>query len=544
MKQFLIYIVGVAMLFLLACNSDNDSALNDGNSSVLLHVEVCMSDFVNVNTNGIPTRATDNARSTAFEKDDRIGVIVLDKENKVLSDNIPYKYDSKAWGFDSDNGEGKTPVYSDIRATPVTYLAYFPYSREADGVTSIEGLKSKFQPKFDQRSKEDYRASDLLVWSVTSLDEDPLKTLNIAFKHAYSSLSLSVQINCIIEEEVTTYPTTLTSDVNFTVGEEIFLAYKADDASPRIIISPQASDINARWFCTYRAKTYGGTVEINTVAENSRYILAQTLGIGNIPLDNVQVGDFYCKNGSGNGYLIPGEASPTSSQQSACRGVVFSTNIDRIGKEAVDKLKAAGVDTPHALAIALTNATDNCRWGDTKIDENASGKSGEPFYENTNNLSKMYQNVDGYAETHWMIDKISTGEYDSNTYKAFSLVRSFNVTLPNKTTGWFLPSIGQWWDLLENWGGVTELQGYRTSTDGTFGQYYIASSTLTRLNYYFNKIKGAKRFDSYYWSSSEYGSYQACYVGFYPNNDALYLYNYSKGYDAAAFFRVRPAFAF
>lgn len=548
MKQFHLYIVSAALLLLSACSSDNDELPGGSSNTPLnaLRIEISASDFADAN--GISTRAIDNGASTTFKSNDRIGIIVLDNSNHVLSDNIPYKYNGSTWSFDNSNGEGKTAVYYDNKAG--TYFAYFPYNKEADGIAGADilaALKAKFPPRYDQRTEDAYRASDLLVWSNTG--SAPLKKLNIEFTHAYSSLSLSPSIKCEIDGKETSYIPSSVADVNFTIGTEPLLAYHADNGSYRIIVSPQQTC--ARWFCSYKAKTYGGTMSETALAANNRYTLAPALkDIGAYTFANAQVGDFYCRNNSNEGYLIPGDASLTDAQQAACIGIVYSIDVSRIGTAATQALKEKGVSTPHGLVMALTNASEGCRWGDYGKDENSGGADGEPFKANTDQLQKQYNNVDGYGETHWIIEAYeSNGTTLKDTYTAFYHASLYGTAesstgkyaVPSNTTGWFIPGMGQWWDILSNLGKI-DLTNYRDDT----GSYtYISGAApiaVANMNTYLQKISGATPFrtDTYFWSSSEYNGSNACYVDF-DSDGNLGLSGNIRYYSRN---RVRCSFAF
>lgn len=549
MKQFHLYIVSVALLLLSACSSDNDELPGGSSNTPLnaLRIEISASDFADAN--GISTRATDNGAATTFESGDRIGIIVLDGSGNVLSDNIPYKYSGNTWSFDNANDEGKTALYYDNKAA--AYFAYFPYSPEANGITDADilaALKAKFPPRYDQRTEDAYRASDLLVWSsITS--SAPLKKLEIKFTHAYSSLSLSPSIRCEIDGKETSYIPSSVADVNFTIGTEPLLAYHADNGSYRIIVSPQQTC--ARWFCSYKAKTYGGTMSETALAANNRYTLAPALkDIGAYTFANAQVGDFYCRNNSNEGYLIPGDiASLTTEQQAACIGIVYSTDASRIGTEATKVLEKQGI-TPHGLVMALTNASEGCRWGEYDKDENSSGNEGEPFKANTDQLKKQYRNVDGYGETHWIIDTYENSGSDlQDTYTAFYHASLYGTAesstgkyaVPSNTTGWFIPGMGQWWDILSNLGKI-DLTNYRDDT----GSYtYISGAApiaVANMNTYLQKISGATPFrtDTYFWSSSEYDGYDACNVDFVSDGYLNLIHNV-KSYSGI---RVRCSFAF
>ena len=554
------------LLLLLAACSPEDDALpggdGDNTASAALRIEVSASDFTSAATrsnagsnnsidgNNAATRATDNGAVTTFESGDRIGITVLDGSGNMLSDNIPYKYNGSAWSFDNANGEGKTALYYDNKAT--AYVAYFPYSPEADGITGADipaALKAQFPPRYDQRTEDAYRASDLLVWS-NGTGSVPLKTLEIEFTHAYSSLSLSPSIKCKIDEKETSYIPSSVDDVSFTIGTEPLLPYRADDGSYRIIVSPQTTD--ARWFCSYKAKTYGGTMPETALAANNRHTLAPTLkDIGAYAFANAQVGDFYCKNKKNEGYLIPGDASLTTEQQKACIGIVYSTDVSRIGTAAKQALTKKGVNTPHGLVMALTNASEGCRWGEYGKDETSGGADGEPFKANTDQLQKQYNNVDGYAETHWIIDTYGRDGNTAlkNTYTAFYHASRYGTAksstgkyyAPSKTTGWFIPSMGQWWDILSNLGKI-DLTSYRDDAGSSTYIPHAAPTVVANMNRYLEKISDATPFstDTWFWSSSEYDGRNACSVSF-DSLGNLYLY---YDFKRTNYNMVRCSFAF
>lgn len=165
MMNLLKYTLLIFLLSFAACSSEDDAASTVPNGQPqpgdALELTVSAADFV---TEGAPdTRATDNGNETTFENGDRVGIIILDADNNPIYDNIPYKYDSSnnKWVF--DDGDGKGGCYYDPESA--TYIVYYPYSRAADGVRSVDDLKTKFAPRFNQSEIKDYRASDLMVWS-------------------------------------------------------------------------------------------------------------------------------------------------------------------------------------------------------------------------------------------------------------------------------------------------------------------------------------------------------------------------------------------
>ena len=540
MNTSLKYILFSILFVLSSCSGEDVFVANGQSPRDALVLTVSAGDFV---TDGNPaTRAVDDGATTTFENGDKVGVIILDGSGNLLSDNIPYKYKSGTWAFESI--DSKTQCYYDSKA--VTYIVYYPYSNEANGVTDEIGLKTKFAPQEDQSSKADYRASDLLVW--TSSDS-PLKALNATLTHAYASVSVSPSIKYkLANEEELTYVSSNISDVNvsLTINSNSFSKfYPAEDGSYRYILPTGSSISNISCLFTFKSAKYTSAFSTTTpVSANTRYTFVPTVNGGDYGLDKAQVGDFYCKSSDGStGYLIPGDiASLTEAQQASCIGIVYSTDASRIGAAATEALKNNGVDSPHGLVMALTNASEGCRWGEYNKNENSDGTEGDPFNDDTDQLKKQYENVDGYGETHWMFDKLTTGGYDKDTYKAFAVAKDYSVIAPANTTGWFIPGMGQWWDILSNLGKI-DLASYRDRTDLQQTNISGAAPTaVNNMNEYLQKIEDATQFviNTYFWSSSECADDRACRVHFYLFKD-LGLAGYNKNYSSG---RVRCIFAF
>lgn len=548
MNIFLKYILFSILFVLSSCSGEDVFVANGQSPREALVLTVSAGDFV---TDGNPaTRAADDGATTTFENGDKVGVIILDESNNLLSNNIPYKYNNGTWAFESI--DSKTQCYYDSKA--VTYIVYYPYSTEADNITSEAGLKAKFAPQEDQSSKENYRASDLLVW--TSSDS-PLKALNATLTHAYASVSVSPSIKYkLANEEELTYVSSNISDVNvsLTINSNSFSKfYPAKDGSYRYILPTGSSISNISCLFTFKSAKYTSAFSTTTpVSANTRYTFVPTVNGGDYGLNKAQIGDFYCKSSDGStGYLIPGDiASLTSEQQQACIGIVYSTDAERIGARAAQALNEKGVSSPYGLVMALTNASGGCRWGNDTKDENNNGSTGDPFKENTNQLQKQYNNVDGYGETHWIIEKYkSNGTTLKDTYTAFYHANFYGTAesstekyaAPSNTTGWFIPGIGQWWDILSNLGGIN-LDEYKNSSAGKASISDAAPTAVAKINEYLQKISHATQFSTgtYFWSSSEYSGDYACYVSF-NNLGSLILFNNFKDTGDGG---VRCIFAF
>lgn len=239
-----------------------------------------------------------------------------------------------------------------------------------------------------------------------------------------------------------------------------------------------------------------------------------------------KVGDFYYADGTWSTDL---DATKT------CIGIVFQTDPSRIGDKEKEALAAKGVAEPHGLVMALKNTTTDVAWC-TKY---------HAFDALTNCETKEQcrDDISGLHNYTTVIDYMTTNGIPTY-YPAFEAVQNYSVAAPEKTTGWYLPSIGQWYDFCANLGG---LPGWDSATvsdnDYTWsGQTQLAS----RINAYFLPL-GTEKYDEimpnglsqYFWSSSLLSNDNARSWGVYSNSNVRCYWsvkNYCLG--------VRPVLAF
>lgn len=123
---------------------------------------------------------------------------------------------------------------------------------------------------------------------------------------------------------------------------------------------------------------------------------------------------------------------------------------------------------------------------------------------------------DGYLYTY--SSYLNQGEFI-----AFDIARNYSVPLPmGKASGWYLPSIGQWIDILQYLGKVHIKEG------GRYGNFYQPEDV--RLS--------SRPMEGTYWSSTTFGRNQGWYVNFSSTIGGIYAdYRRTK-------MRVRPVAAF
>ncbi|WP_455635668.1 fimbrillin family protein [Parabacteroides sp.] len=522
---------------LCGCTKDDDPMSVTHGTTLTIHATA--DGFASAD--GVQTRASENGYTTAFTNGDAIGVFAV-KDGQVIADcdNVPLTYDGTSWG-------GNTVYYY----KDAKYFAYYPYTTDMTGKKSMDEIVGAFTPQSDQSSYENYTKSDLMTAEGTLANKD----LSFSFVHKMSliEITLPVQIYTTGGDSPYEYSSPVigaTFSVASGGNRQNVTPYPMGGGVYRYIVSAGGSHTVSGEFQTADGKT----IEYSKVSLSLSVGFYKRLDVSydGAPSENPQVrplavGDYYYSDGR----ICPGNVSNPPSE--GCIGIIFSTEVSRIGEAAKEALLEKGVTTPHGLVMALTNASEGCRWGDYTKDENGNNEQGEePFQKYTDKANKMYQNVDGYAETHWIIDTYGSNNNTlQNTYSAFYHASRYSTSdssteryaAPGNTTGWFIPGIGQWWDILRNLGEVSGLDNKKEDTSTTYVEIPSGVSTaVSKMNKYLEKITDATQFSqgSYFWSSSEYSSSRACYVNFYSDG-TLYL---SNGDKRNAYGRVRCVLAF
>lgn len=547
MKTNILYfplLVLLSAVSLCGCSNDDEpvAATTDGTT---LTVTARADGFAS--TDGTAqTRASESGYTTTFVKNDQIGVFAV-KNGGVIADckNVPLTYNGAAW-------EGTVYKY-----TGATYFAYYPYTASMNDKTSVDAIVTAFNTTVttatDQSTYAKYTACDLMT---TTGDVSPTgSSLSFSFTHRMSLIEISLPAQKYkttddanaYEYSAPVLGATFSLTPSSDGGETTIKPYPIGNGVFRYIVPAGTSNTTVSGaFNTADGKTIEySTSSLSLSAGNYKRLNVTYSGANTTVVRALAVGDYYYSDGS----ICPGNASNPPSE--GCIGIIYSTDTDRIGTAATEALKAKNV-TPHGLVMALTNASSNgCWWGNEYRDENSDGSAGAPFKDNTDQLKKQYNNVDGYGETQWIINTYgSSGTALQNIYTAFYHAGRYGTAAsntekyaaPTNTTGWFIPGIGQWWDILSGLGGI-DLSGYRSSTDNyVIISSNVGSTAVGNMNKYLQKISGATTFSTYthLWSSSEGKVNRACTVRFRNNGD-LYLGDTDKEFDDDS---VRCSFAF
>ena len=263
-----------------------------------------------------------------------------------------------------------------------------------------------------------------------------------------------------------------------------------------------------------------------------------TVFYGDKKPENAYVGDYYLSDGS----ILGQNAAPSEIRAADVIGVVFCTDVSRMGKAEKDFLMEKGI-TPNGLVMAARHAPEPLRWYyverefDFTLDEREIGMQdilvlGDPVA-----TYRLAQNDLNGFQYYKSIRELRTEGYEAGYYQAFSFIEEFESQVPSPeiTTGWCLPSTGQWFDILRNLAGAT-LNTTSSFNDGDYGNFFwVGKGDVPELmNANLEKISDDCKtlFDAttnQLWTSSQASSNQARVIIF-DNASFIYSYWYYKFY--------------
>lgn len=244
----------------------------------------------------------------------------------------------------------------------------------------------------------------------------------------------------------------------------------------------------------------------------------------------VEIGDYLTNNGE---VIKSTDTQNIESKKGDIIGVIYYVGEARIGKTAKDDLanKIGGQSNPiYGLAMALKDAkngdSDIMQWRNSNTSEDVPWKlKGSP--------KECYQDVDGLAYTQNIFEKIKD---EASTYPAFAAVKNYN-NVGNQgnlvRTDWYLPAIGEWYDIIENLGGKTILNEAKTKEENKKSENMIEYSSdkvsLDNMNAYLVKAGGVSIAEGSYWTSSVYSNEQARRIRFGSSSIQLHTENKNDG---------------
>ena len=175
----------------------------------------------------------------------------------------------------------------------------------------------------------------------------------------------------------------------------------------------------------------------------------------------------------------------------------------------------------YGLVMAMKNASENVKWSTVVSKDIArTDETVGDAYKNSCNGYIVMQKVEEIKKNNSMSDTFFAGYFPP-----FSAARNLNQSVPDWTTGWYVPSVREWTDMLGALGylTVTEVAGSTNDTYTNTG----GATIFDKVNSYMSKM-GDDYYDPFasgnkYWTCSECSNSEA------NKSDAYYLEYSSSG---------------
>ncbi|WP_288669135.1 fimbrillin family protein [uncultured Bacteroides sp.] len=556
----------LATAFVAGCSQNDELDVTPVENEGKLTIHATASDFVSSDAD---TRIINEGADTQFEAGDKIGIFAIrSTDNKLLVQNMPLEYAGADW----TGNDNKVYYYKNT-----AYVAYSPYDEKLNitDVTGIEDLQVKIKNYFTEKLEAAgndqsvvYPSLDLMLASAEPSDggDANTKSLSFNFKHQFALVEIEVPVKAYLDEAK-----------NFTYAEPFDKAFRLSDFDEALAMYPLS--VKTVGEAGPEGKAY--SLFRFLVKPNTNYILSGeliytapiTLSEKNVDLEvgkymkykinaegavssytkrAIAVGDYYYADGS----IYPG---PTAQQivnngskenatvtldnytpfKEGCIGIIFSTVTSVTDTEK-------GWTKGYVMALKNTKA-ENTVWANTKgIDETFLDNIA---VDNADRFTTLIADKDGYIKTMAMIN--SENGYTVTSRPAFFEAVNYSVqyTTPELSSGWFLPSIGQLVDIMNNLGGVSDLITATSNFTGSAVEsVFVPMLTLqVRLTAVGGEL-GWVNNNLRWWACNEVSSDQAwCIdIGLVANEGrAKYvLLNRDKNQSAQNYHRARPIFAF
>ena len=412
-----------------------------------LKLSVSTQDFVS-DAQGRAITNNNDKRTSEFENGDQMGLYIFSEDGEVLCDNLLYTYTDGKWTTD------KT-IYQYKNAQ---YVAYFPYCKDLSGVTGAESITEYFKanilPTVSQTNAEAYEQADLMIATTSQVDGS---NVNLTLAHQFSMIELNIPCRKYITSATDGFQYAAPVKMEVEINEKTEL-YRAADGVYRMIVEPGTPpliegsveyDENMPIYFSSSSVTMnplkaGTFTQFNvTYTDPAVEGLTKDEATGRYIRD-LKPGDYYYSDGT----IYPYDENKAKQPfTEGCIGVIFEVGT--------------GVpDTPwtHGSVLAL-KSLGQAKWSAKRctvegnmietLSDDVTVKSG---YEVTLALVKTSGFL--WNDAANLAYNLGKGEYDSQ-YAA-----------PVYSSGWYLPSIADWVEVIQNLGGDTD---FTLSTTGVSG---------------------------------------------------------------------------
>lgn len=437
---------------LVSCTQE-EIVQNDVPTRQALNISVNTQDFVSEDGSRATT-GTDENRTTAFADGDEMGMYVISSDGTVICNNEKFVYDDNTWKAENELYYWKN----------ANYIVYYPYDADltAQNIITVGDIKTKFAESTDfytQNTAEAYEKADLMLAEVQKPADG-----NIRFElaHQFSMVEINVPVRKYVTSEDQgsfeyTAPVSLNWDTPLTIDGNAVTPYSTGKGSFRFIVVPSATGLSLK-LDGHLVYDEGVPVNFSSSTESQSVNLASgTCKVYNVTYDKIssdvvtrdlEVGDYYYSDGSIYPYGNQQDDNDlTKPVKNGCIGVIFEVGTG-----------VPNTSWTHGSVLAL-KSLGQAKWSENKctvegnmietLSDDVTVKSG---YEVTQALVKTSGFL--WNDAANLAYNLGKGEYDSQ-YAA-----------PVYSSGWYLPSIADWVEVIQNLGGDTD---FTLSTTGVSG---------------------------------------------------------------------------
>ena len=452
----------------------NNGGMKECCEGVPFTVRAIVADFEELSNAGKSSTRTsvrDEHFKMEFVDGDSIGVFAI-KDGAIMDDidnaKLVYNRSSGSW---NPVGNGTLYWYDGV-----SYVVYYPYRRNItidvskgmDGaIASLTG-NEKLQPSKDQSTTEKHIVSDLLIATgVPAIDNSSGIILSLQFQHQFALLVLQPQVyvGCFAPEKAgfvyhMESRVLGTDSVAINVSLNGITPYQIDSLKYCAIVPPQA---NARVTGNYmttdgrddtniKINYSGSSISFTSGKCYTLKVISPVPGKGSIER-KLYPGDFVFQNEidrrievhPGNGML---EEDGKIYDYKNAIGMVITCDPKRM----TDK-KCNEKGWNHAYVMMLDSLKEG-NWGPVDLIEVGIDTISIADVKSKHDFSRIKNNMNGYSETLQMLANHEGDASFVSDCRAFYLVKTYNNSnkVPDgiERSPWFLPSIGQWFDMLVN----------------------------------------------------------------------------------------------
>ena len=554
-------IMAIAMVASFSACTQDELGTEATTGEDALNVIAYSNDFV---SSDAESRVTEDNYTTKFEENDAIGIFVV-RDGQALVSNIKMTLGNDGvW-----KGENNSPLYYYKDAD---YIAYYPYTEGLTAISESDIVKT-FTEKLtaDQGTAEVYRNADLM--SVTVPAESVERGGNISFNmaHKMSMIELKIPVRRYTTADTDGYNYSVPTKIDLTINGNAFTPYTFADGVYRCIVAASSETP-----VTVKGCFYDGNTPVyfpKATAENAdpsesvtpnegtyKCLNIKYSGISeNVVVRPIEVGDYFYEDGNIYPYGNQDENDLSTPPSAGCVGVVFSTTTSVNDQNAGWKL---------GYVMALNNTgTSAIKWKN----ENTADADYTSFDIEENSKDASFQAMIDYLDGYTSSKKITDSSNEA-THPAVFAAKNYNVTIPETTSGWYLPSMGQFAAFVNNIGVTDPTKKFTAqncsekASNPKFDESgEDAPAVIERINATFVRVGGSLRSDmaitekdwNLRWWGCEQTSFDAkttngkawCIDMNYGTNTsnkqyAKFLFLSRDKTDNTKYNRVRPVFAF